>query len=58
MSKTFTEIYVWNDRSRTAYARLRLHDSHWRLEWGRREPPGGERELDMADVLPATRPKR
>jgi hypothetical protein len=46
-----TYIYVWNDRARIAYARLREHAGHWHLEWGRRDPPGGEREMEIGRHL-------
>jgi hypothetical protein len=46
-----TDIYVWNDRARTAYARLRRHAGHLRVEWGRRDPPGGEREMESGRHL-------
>ncbi len=46
-----TEIYAWTDRARTAYARLRAHAGHWRLEWGHRDPPGGEREIEAGRHL-------
>lgn len=47
MDPTATEIYIWNDRARSAYVRLREHENHWRVEWGRRDPPGGEEEVEL-----------
>jgi len=46
-----TEIYLWTDRARTAYARLRAHAGHWRLEWGHRDPPGGDQEMEAGRHL-------
>lgn len=37
-----TDIYYWTDRAGVAYCRLRKRGGHWRLEWGHRQPPGGE----------------
>lgn len=42
-----TDIYDWSDFAETAYCRLRRHGSHWRVEWGRREPPGSDNLVEL-----------
>jgi hypothetical protein len=49
MGEAVTELYIWNDRARAAYARLRAHEGHWRLEWGRRDPPGSDEEVQLGE---------
>lgn len=40
MSETTT--YFWTDRTERAFVRLRYDGSHWRLEWGYRDPPASD----------------
>jgi hypothetical protein len=42
-------IYLWTDRQGCAYARLQRRASHWRVEWGYRDPPGGDTYLAQAE---------
>lgn len=53
-----TTIYFWTDRSERAYAILREHAGHWRVEWGFRDPPAsdnyvqiGEHETSVAEEV-------
>ena len=39
-------IYFWTDRPERAYVTLRTRGSHWRVEWGYRDPPGGPNYLE------------
>ena len=40
-----TLIYYWTDRHEGHYAVLRRHGTRWVIEWGDREPPGGDGRL-------------
>jgi hypothetical protein len=41
-------IYLWTDRQEHAYAQLQRWASHWRVEWGYRDPPGSDVFLPRA----------
>ncbi len=42
-----TEIFVWNDRAERVYVRMRGRGSHWRVEWGWRDPQGSSNWLEQ-----------
>ena len=37
-----TTIYFWTDRAECVYALVRTRAGHWHVEWGHRDPPGGD----------------
>lgn len=41
-----TEIYLWTDPRGYAYVQLRFRAGHWQVEWGHRDPPGGDKYLE------------
>ncbi len=43
---TETEIYLWTDPRGLAYVSLRFRAGHWQVEWGHRDPPGGDKYLE------------
>lgn len=45
MSETNT-MYIWNDRAERTYAQLRQRAGHFRVEWGYRDPPGGDHYIE------------
>lgn len=42
-----TWMYYWTDRAEHAYVLLRQRECHWRVEWGLRDPPGGDKHLEQ-----------
>jgi hypothetical protein len=46
---TETEIFFWTDRAGHAYCDLRLRGGHWHLEWGYRDPPGGDNYMQQGE---------
>ena len=40
------DIFFWTDRAGVAYCRLRRRGGHWRVEWGHRQPPGGDNFME------------
>lgn len=41
-----TESYLWTDQFGRTYASLRFRAGHWQVEWGHRDPPGGDHYLE------------
>jgi hypothetical protein len=42
-----TELCYWTDRWERSFATLKDRAGHFRVEWGFRDPPGGDRHLQL-----------
>lgn len=51
-----TTIYFWTDRVERAYALLRQHAGHWRLEWGFRDPPRSDNYEQQGEHVTSSAP--
>ncbi len=50
-----TTSFFWTDRKERAFINLRHGGGHWRLEWGRRDPPGSEHYAQLGDHVTSDR---
>lgn len=44
-----TILFFWTDRSERAFAVLREHAGHWRVEWGYRDPPASDNYVQQGE---------
>lgn len=40
---------MWTDRAERAFAVLRQHGGHWRVEWGYRDPPASDNYVQQGE---------